>query len=160
MPARITDKVPLKNRLRRQWKVSRDPALKDEDNRLQKSVILKMKDCWNDHWSMTLESLVPEDQSLWKMTKRVMKGSNSLNSLITLPTNMEVRPLKQGKGPALSWSYRSMSLLYKMGKFLKKILLDSILGEVGRRGLLRDELFGFRPKHSTSLHLARLAESD
>jgi hypothetical protein len=92
MPARITDKVPLKKRLRRQWKASRDPALKAEDNRLQKSVTRKMKDCWNDQWSVMLESLVPEDQSLWKMTKRVMKSSNFINPLITFPTNMEVRP--------------------------------------------------------------------
>jgi hypothetical protein len=42
----------------------------------------------------------------------------------------------------------------------EKILLARILGEVGGRGLLLDELFGFTPKHRTSLQLARLAESD
>jgi hypothetical protein len=72
MPARIRDKVPLKNRLRRQREVSRNPALKAGVNRLQKSVTRKMKDWRNDQWSVTLESLVPEDQSLWKMAKRVM----------------------------------------------------------------------------------------
>jgi hypothetical protein len=40
----------------------------------------------------------------------------------------------------------------------KKILLARILKEVSERGLLRDEQFGFRPKHSTSLQLARLVE--
>jgi len=42
----------------------------------------------------------------------------------------------------------------------QKILLARILGEIGGRGVPRDELFGFRPEHSTSLQLARLAESD
>jgi len=73
MPARITDKVPLKNRLIRQWKVSKDPALKAGINRLQKSVTRKIKDWRNYQWIVTLELLVPEDQCLWKMTKHVMR---------------------------------------------------------------------------------------
>jgi len=42
----------------------------------------------------------------------------------------------------------------------EKILLARILGEVDGLGLLRDELFGSRPKQSTSLQVARFAESD
>ena len=45
-----------------------------------------------------------------------------------------------------------------IGYLFEKILLTIILHEVGERGLLRDEQFGFRPRHSTSLHLARLVE--
>jgi len=41
---------------------------------------------------------------------------------------------------------------------LKKILLARILHEVSERGLIRNEQFGFRPRHSTSLQLARLVE--
>jgi hypothetical protein len=44
------------------------------------------------------------------------------------------------------------------GKIFEKILLARILHEVSERGLLRDEQFGFRPRHSTSLQLARLVE--
>lgn len=33
-----------------------------------------------------------------------------------------------------------------------------ILHEVNARGLLRDEQFGFRPKHNTALHLVRIVE--
>jgi hypothetical protein len=39
-----------------------------------------------------------------------------------------------------------------------KILLTRTLSEISGRGLLRDEKFGFRPKHSTVLLLARLVE--
>jgi retron-type reverse transcriptase len=48
--------------------------------------------------------------------------------------------------------------LHTIGKISEKILLARILLEVSERVLLRDEQFGFRPRHSTSLHLARLVE--
>jgi hypothetical protein len=38
------------------------------------------------------------------------------------------------------------------------ILLIRVFKEVNERGLLRDEQFGFRPRHSTALQLARLVE--
>ena len=36
--------------------------------------------------------------------------------------------------------------------------LPRILHELSERGLMRDEQFGFRPRHSTSLQLTRLFE--
>jgi len=38
IPAGIQDETRLKNQLRRQWQITRDPALKAEINRLQRSV--------------------------------------------------------------------------------------------------------------------------
>jgi hypothetical protein len=38
LPASIHDEIHLKNRLRRQWQVPRNPALKAQVNRLQRSV--------------------------------------------------------------------------------------------------------------------------
>jgi hypothetical protein len=66
--------------------------------------------------------------------------------------------LKPGKDPALPSFYRPITLLATTGKLFEKFLLARILHEVNVRGLIRDEQFGFRPKHSTSLHLARLVE--
>ena len=63
--------------------------------------------------------------------------------------------LKPGKDPALPSSYRPISLLDTIGKLFVNILLSRILHEVNVRGLLRNEQFGFRPRHSTSLQLAR-----
>jgi hypothetical protein len=63
----------LKYRVRRQWQITRDPALKAEVNRLQRSVTHQLNKWRNDQWSGTLESLDPEDQSLWKMTRRGMR---------------------------------------------------------------------------------------
>jgi len=66
--------------------------------------------------------------------------------------------LKPEKDPALPSSYRPISLLDTIGKLFGKILLARILHVVSERGLMRDEQFGFRPRHSTSLQLARLVE--
>jgi hypothetical protein len=63
-----------------------------------------------------------------------------------------------GKGPGLCSFHRPISLLDKVGKLFEKILLARILHEVSERGRMRDEQFGFRPRHSTSLQLAHLAE--
>jgi hypothetical protein len=75
IPAGIQDEIRLKNRLRRQWQLTRDPILRVEVNRLQKSVTNRLNQWRNDQWSATLESLHPEDQSLWRMTKRAMRVS-------------------------------------------------------------------------------------
>ena len=66
--------------------------------------------------------------------------------------------LKPRKDPALPSSYRPINLLDTFGKLFEKILLTRSLHEVNVRGLLRNEKFGFRPEHSTSLQLARLIE--
>jgi hypothetical protein len=66
--------------------------------------------------------------------------------------------LKPGKDPTQPSSYRPITLLDSVGKLFEKILLSTVLREINERGLLRDEQFGFRSKHSTTLQLARLVE--
>jgi hypothetical protein len=64
--------------------------------------------------------------------------------------------LKPGKYTTLPSSYIPINLLDTVGKLFEKILLARVLREVSERGLLHDEQFGFRPRHSTTLPLARL----
>jgi hypothetical protein len=64
------------------------PALKAEVNRLQRSVTHRLyewrNDEWrNDDWSFTLGNLDPENQSLLRMTKRVMRIATPSPPLIT-----------------------------------------------------------------------------
>jgi len=73
IPAGIQDEINLKNRLRRQWQITRDHALKAEVNRMQRSVTRRLYEWRNDQRSTTLESLYAANHSLWKMTKRVMR---------------------------------------------------------------------------------------
>ena len=61
IPAGIQDEIRLKNRLRGRWQVSRDPALKTEVNRLQRSLTRHLNECRNDQWCATLDSLNPAD---------------------------------------------------------------------------------------------------
>jgi len=83
IPAGIQDEIRRKNRLRRHWYINRDTALIAEINRLQRSVTRRLNEWRNDQWSATLESLDPEDQSLWRMTKRVMRVPTPTPPLVT-----------------------------------------------------------------------------
>jgi hypothetical protein len=83
IPARIQDEIRLKYRLRRQWQISRDPALKAEVIRLQRSVTHELNEWRNEQWGATLQGLDPKDQSLWKMTKRVMRVPTPSPPLVT-----------------------------------------------------------------------------
>jgi len=83
IPAGIQDEIRLKNRLRRQWQITRDPALKAEVNRLQSLVTRRLNDWRNDQWSTMLESLDAADQSLWRITKRVMRIPTPSPPLVT-----------------------------------------------------------------------------
>jgi hypothetical protein len=64
LPASIQDEMRLKNLLKKQWQVARDPSLKDQVNRLQRPATYLMNESRNDQWSDTLEFLHTEDQSL------------------------------------------------------------------------------------------------
>jgi len=44
IPSGIQDEIRLKNRLRREWQITRDPTLKAEVNRLQRSVSRRMNE--------------------------------------------------------------------------------------------------------------------
>ena len=57
--------------------------MKAEVNRLQRSVNRQLNEWKNDRWSTTIESVNPEDQSLWRMTKRVMRIPTPSPSLVT-----------------------------------------------------------------------------
>ena len=83
IPAGIQDEIRLKNRLRRRWQIIRDPALEAEVSLPQRSVTRRLNEWRNDQWSATPESLDPEDQSLWRMTKGVMRVRTPTPTLVT-----------------------------------------------------------------------------
>jgi hypothetical protein len=70
-------------RLRRQWQIPRDPALKAEVFRLQRAVTNQLSVWRNNQWSSTLESFDPEDQSFWKMTRWVTRIPTPSAPLVT-----------------------------------------------------------------------------
>jgi hypothetical protein len=62
--AGIWDEIRLQKWQRRQCQITRYPALRAEFNCQQRSV--------NRLWTAAPEFLDPKDQSLWKMSKKVM----------------------------------------------------------------------------------------
>jgi hypothetical protein len=66
--------------------------------------------------------------------------------------------LKPGKDPTLPSSYTTISLLDTTGKLFETILLARVLRDLSDRGLLRDEQFGLRPRHSRTNQLERFDE--
>jgi hypothetical protein len=75
----------------------------------------------NDRWSTTLESLDPDDQSLWKMTRRVMR--------IRTPS----RPLVTPGGLALSDSEKAEALTDSLEAQFQPVndpSVPAIIGEV------------------------------
>jgi hypothetical protein len=87
LPASIRDGIRLKYRLRRQWQVTKDPAVKALVNCFHNSVTYKLNEWRNEQWSNTLESLDSEDQVLWKMTK----GWCEFHSLEALADSLEAQ---------------------------------------------------------------------
>jgi hypothetical protein len=83
-PAYILDEIRVKKNLRRQWQITRDPALEPDVNRLQRAVTYRLNKCCKEQWSCTLYSLDPEDQSLWELGGRVMRIPLPLPPLVTL----------------------------------------------------------------------------
>jgi len=66
IPSGFPKEKSLKTRMRRQWQITRDPALIADVNRL-------LNEWSNDKCNATTESLDPEDPSLSRMTKRVRR---------------------------------------------------------------------------------------
>jgi len=60
IPAGIQDEIRLKNRLRRQWQVTRDPTLRAEVNRLQRSVTRRLNEWRNDQWIANSNPSIPK----------------------------------------------------------------------------------------------------
>ena len=63
----------LNNRLWRKMQNTRNLVPRTMFNRLHKSVTRRLNDWRNDNRSSTVKSLDPKDQSMWRVTKRVMR---------------------------------------------------------------------------------------
>jgi hypothetical protein len=70
------------NRFKWQWQMTRDSALNAEVNRLQRPVNNQHNEWRKNRWSNKLESLDSEDQSLWKITTKVITICNQSSPLV------------------------------------------------------------------------------
>jgi hypothetical protein len=102
LTASIQDEILLKIRLRRQWQVTRDPALKAQANRLQRSATYRLNEWRNEQWSDTQESLDSEDESLRKMTNMVMRIP-TVSPLASAGRTMALRFRESGRPSRQTW---------------------------------------------------------
>ena len=54
-----------------------------EVNRLQRSMPHQLYEWRNDQWIDTLEAVYPEDQTLWRIAKRVVRVTTPILPLVT-----------------------------------------------------------------------------
>ncbi|KAB0804621.1 hypothetical protein PPYR_01591 [Photinus pyralis] len=69
----IKELIRDKNRARREYQRSRDPADKAELNRLEREVKTSIWNHRNEQWRQKVESLNPDDGSLWTMSRYLRK---------------------------------------------------------------------------------------
>jgi hypothetical protein len=83
---------------------------------------------------------------------RLSHFSESLKEekVITLP--------KPGKGPKFPQNLHPVSLLSTTGKLFEKVILKLVQRHIEETDLLNASQFGFRARHSTTLHCMRLAD--
>lgn len=73
LPRRIRDIIAAKNRARRRHQHTGSFQDRAEFNRLQRLVKLELSDYSNDEWERRLCTLDTEDQSLWRMSKALLR---------------------------------------------------------------------------------------
>jgi hypothetical protein len=65
---------------------------------------------------------------------------------------------KPGKDPKFPQNFRPISLLPSTGKLFEKIILQIVQKHIKEKYLLNASQFGFRERHSTTLHCMRMAD--
>jgi Reverse transcriptase (RNA-dependent DNA polymerase) len=66
---------------------------------------------------------------------------------------------KPGKDHSLPSSYRPITLLPGTGKVFEKIVLTRLLDHENEQPILKNQQFGFRARHSTTLQVLRITET-
>jgi hypothetical protein len=70
IPASMQHGIDLKILPKKQWQITREPAVKAHTNSLQSSVTYQLNEWRNFQRSDALKSLDSEEQSQWKVKKR------------------------------------------------------------------------------------------
>jgi hypothetical protein len=77
----VANLIKSKNKLRKIWQTSKNPALKTLINKLTYQIKIRIKEIKNEAWSKKLEKLSSVDGSLWKLAKAIRRTKNSIPPL-------------------------------------------------------------------------------
>lgn len=81
LPQHILDIIKQKNRLRKQWQTTRDLHTKTQMTLMNRQVKSEISTHLNSTWQTKLESLHPQDNSLWKIAKALRKPHKPIPTL-------------------------------------------------------------------------------
>ncbi|GFX43901.1 RNA-directed DNA polymerase from mobile element jockey [Trichonephila clavipes] len=73
LPPDIRSKIRHRNRVRRFWQRSRDPALKNELRTISNEIASDIRNLSRARWEKTIEELSPETGTLWRRTSLLKK---------------------------------------------------------------------------------------
>ncbi|GFY08649.1 RNA-directed DNA polymerase from mobile element jockey [Trichonephila clavipes] len=74
LPPDIRSKIRHRNRVRRFWQRSRDPALKNELRTISNEIASDIRHLSRTRWEKTIEKLSPETGTLWRRTSLLKKS--------------------------------------------------------------------------------------
>lgn len=80
----IVQKIKEKNRIRREWQRTRNPAIKELMNRKTREVKEALSQHYNESWNKTLEKINENEDNnkkLWKIIKRIKRGNSFIPAL-------------------------------------------------------------------------------
>lgn len=80
LPDEIIDVIKLKNSLRKQWQMTRDPFIKSLINHYEKTIKTRIKEIKNEEFRWKLSSIRPSHVALWQ-TAKLIKNDNHLPPL-------------------------------------------------------------------------------
>lgn len=81
LPFHLKQLIQHKNRIRRRWNRNHFIEDKQEYNKLTKEVRKQLDHYWHEQYQLYLEDIHPEDGSLYKETKRILKAHDTIPPL-------------------------------------------------------------------------------
>lgn len=69
----IKENIRERNKKRKQWQANRDDSIKNDMKQLTNKIRQKINEIKNEKWTNFLQSIHPQDKSLWRLTKNLTK---------------------------------------------------------------------------------------
>ncbi|GFT43336.1 RNA-directed DNA polymerase from mobile element jockey [Trichonephila clavipes] len=97
LPPDIRSKIRHRNRVRRFWQRSRDPALKNELRIISNEIASDIRHLSRARWEKTIEELSPETGTLWRRTSFLKKPFHLIPPLKGALGSIAVAPIEKAE---------------------------------------------------------------
>ncbi|GFS48082.1 RNA-directed DNA polymerase from mobile element jockey [Trichonephila clavipes] len=97
LPPDIRSKIRHRNRVRRFWQKSRDPALKNELRTIRNEIASDIRHLSRARWEKTIEELSPETSTLWRCTSFLKKPFHHIPPLKGALGSIAVAPIEKAE---------------------------------------------------------------